>query len=451
MMGLLMGGIIDNFAMRIAVQCPDMDAIILSIGDELALGQTLDTNSAYLSARLAERGIMTRYHQTVADEQPDITRAIRTAAQSAGLVLITGGLGPTDDDLTRFALADAMGVGLHMDETQLDFIRSMMEKRGRTMAERNKVQAQCPDGATMITNYHGTAPGIRATIGDCMIYVLPGPPREMKPMYSDAVEPELPSPDRTILTCKINTFGNGESNVAELLGELCARDRNPLIGTTVSEGIVSVRIRSAFADPFEARQQLDDSIAQVEQRLGAIVYSREDESLAEATLTLLRERGMTIATAESCTGGLIGSLLTDIPGSSDVYVGGWVTYSNAMKTQQLGVDGTLIEQHGAVSEAVAAAMAQGALERSGADLAVSITGIAGPDGGSDDKPVGTVWIGIAQRGCDTTAHCMLLSGGRENVRDRGAKCALQLVRLIVLGESIDAVRWAAPKQQSRMA
>jgi nicotinamide-nucleotide amidase len=426
-----------------------MNAIILSIGDELALGQTLDTNSAYLSAHLAEHGVMTRYHQTVADDQADIAAAIRTAAASADLVLITGGLGPTDDDLTRFALADAMGAGLHLEEAQLDAIRRMMERRGRTMAERNKVQAQCPDGATMITNEHGTAPGIAATLGRCTVYVLPGPPHEMVPMYAAAVEPRLPSPDLTILTRKINTFGNGESNVAEMLGELCARDRNPLVGTTVSEGIVSVRIRSAFADPFEARRQLDATIGQVEQRLGAIAYSHEDQSLADAVLTLLRQRNMTIATAESCTGGFIGKLLTDIPGSSDTYVGGWVTYSNAMKTRQLGIDSAIIEQYGAVSEPVAAAMAQGALGRSDADIAVSITGIAGPDGGSDDKPIGTVWIGIAQRDGDASAHCMLLSGGREQVRDRAAKCALQLVRLKVLGESFDIVRWAMPIHSSR--
>jgi nicotinamide-nucleotide amidase len=241
-----------------------------------------------------------------------------------------------------------------------------------------------------------------------------------------------------ILTSKINTFGMGESSVAEKLGPLMDRRRNPVVGTTVSGGVVSVRIRSAIADLHEARASMDETIRLVEEALGPIVYGRDDSTLQESVVALLRNGNQTLATAESCTGGMLGSLLTEVAGASAAYRGGWVTYDNAMKASQLGVPGDMLEKHGAVSAEVALAMAMGALARGGADLALSITGIAGPEGGTREKPVGTVFIGLAAA-ARAEAFRLALGGDREIIRDRAAKSALQLLRFHLLGVPLETL------------
>lgn len=435
-----------------------MHAIILAIGDELVLGQTVDTNSAHLSAELAARGVGTLYHQTVADDRPAIADAITHASTRAPLLVISGGLGPTDDDLTRQALSDALGRPLMRDAAAVEAIRRFFEQRGREMPIRNETQAMHPEGTTVIPNTCGTAPGIRATLNDAEIFVTPGVPREMQVMFEQVVLPWVEerlvaagdggNARRVILTEKINTFGLGESDVADLLGELMGRDRNPKVGTTVAGGIVSVRVRSEGDDRAAARQALEATVAEVEAKLGAVVFGRGLQTLQHALVSLLIERGLTLTTAESCTGGLIGSYLTDVAGSSAAYLGGWVTYSNAMKSAQLGVPAELLVEHGAVSEPVARAMAEGALENAGADLAVGVTGIAGPGGGTADKPVGTVWIGLAHRdGGSITTEALRFNmfGERDMIRDRSAKAALQLLRLHVLGEPFDAIRFGRAK------
>lgn len=420
-----------------------MQAILLSIGDELALGQTVDTNSAWLAGRLAGLGIPTLLHETVSDDRGLIAAALSWAAGKADLVLVSGGLGPTEDDLTRQALADAMGVELVEDPASLEALEAFFRGRGYAMAARNRVQALCPRGASMLANPAGTAPGIRARLGRAEVFVTPGVPREMKAMFEAVVLPFVQKhagAAKTILTTKVNTFGLGESDVAEKLGDLMDRGRNPTVGTTVSGGLCSVRVRSESDDPRKAQDQINDTVNEVEACLGPLVFGVDDQTLQGAVVRLLDERGQTLATAESCTGGLIGGLVTDVPGSSGVYAGGWVTYADAMKSQQLGVPPETIDRHGAVSEAVVVAMARGARERSGADLAVSVSGIAGPGGGTQDKPVGTVWFGLASPE-DTVARCARLVGDRAAVRDRAAKCALQMIRLALLGEPLDRLRW----------
>lgn len=421
-----------------------MRAVIISIGDELVLGQTVDTNSAYLSAQLARLGVATQYHQTVADDQAAIAKSIRVAAGSAPLVLISGGLGPTDDDLTRQAMADAMGTDLVLHEPSIEVIRRFFARGGREIPDRNKIQAMHPRGSQVIANSCGTAPGIKAKIGQAMIYVTPGVPIELVAMFEQSILPDLAAKfgnQRSILTCTINTFGAGESSVAEQLGDLARRDRNPLVGTTVSNGFVAVRIRSEFADADEAQRRLEETAERIEHRLGAIVFGRDEQTIQRSLAKLLQQRGASVATAESCTGGLVGKIITDMPGSSDVYAGGWVTYNNRMKVEQLGVDEALIAEHGAVSASVARAMAQGAAGRSGADLAIAVTGIAGPGGGSEEKPVGTVWIAIAWRdpsqrdAFQTDAVLLDLAGDREKIRDRAAKSAIQLLRLHLMGQT----------------
>jgi len=424
-----------------------MPAILLSIGDELTLGQTVDTNAAWLSGRLSSLGIACREHRTVPDDLDQIAQTIAECAQQSDLMIITGGLGPTDDDLTRAALAKAMGVELIEDPASVEHIEGYFKGRGRTMPARNRVQATHPMTSTMIDNTCGTAPGIHASLGRCEIFVTPGVPRELFAMYERDIEPKIKahvSSVRTILTAKLNSFGSGESDIAERLGTLMARDRNPVVGTTVSQGLVSVRIRSEHNDAAQAKAMLDDTLALVQDKLGPLGFGQDEDTLQQAVIALLIEQGKTVATAESCTGGLIAGMLTDVPGSSAAVLGGWVTYANAMKTQELGVPTELLDQHGAVSQPVIEAMALGALNRSGADYALSTSGIAGPGGGTEDKPVGTVWIGLAYRDGDTArvvSRLASLPGDRQTTRDRSAKCALQLLRLHLIGQDLDLLKW----------
>ncbi len=425
-----------------------MNAVILSIGDELVLGQSVDTNSAFLSGRLAELGLMTLYHQTVADDRAAITAAVQQACAAAEVVIISGGLGPTQDDLTRQAVADAMSVQLVLDEAALKTIAAFFTRRGRTMSDSNRVQAMHPVGTTMLANSAGTAPGIKGQLNRATFYVVPGVPREMQVMFQEHILPDLTRGaciGAAILTAKVNTFGLGESAVGELLGDLMRRDRNPVVGTTVAGGVVSVRLRCAMADPDRASKALEATRAEVERHLGAYVFGRQETDLPQATVDLLRQRRITLATAESCTGGLIGKFITDVPGSSNVFLGGWTAYSNHMKVQQLGVPSDLIEVHGAVSGPVARAMAAGAISRSGAGLGVSITGIAGPEGGSPEKPVGTIWVGLAAGGepVDTARAVRLNLAGldRQLLRDRAAKTVLQLIRFHLLNVPFDRIQW----------
>jgi len=440
-----------------------MHAIVISIGDELVLGQTLDANSAWLSARLAEEGIATRYHQTVADDLATITEAIGLAAARAELVLMTGGLGPTEDDLTRQALAEALDSPLVTDADGLAQIEAFFAARGKTMPERNKVQANRPEAARVILNDAGTAPGIGATLGQARVYALPGVPREMRRMWEVAIAPALTDaaqdrPRDVIRTRKLNTFGLGESDVAELLEHRMRRDGNPMVGTTVANGIVSVRLRAQFPTGDEADRALDDMTRQVESCVGPILFGRDEATLQAAVVSLLIERGLTAATAESCTGGVIGAMLTDVSGSSAAYRGGWVTYTNEMKQTELGVPAAVLEAHGAVSEPVVRALAAGAVECSGADLAVGVSGVAGPGGGSDEKPVGTVWIALGYRDTSSSAAAASrittaamrfhLPGDRAAVRDRAAKCALQMIRLHLMNEPLTHIRWGNPAATS---
>ena len=421
-----------------------MHAIVIAIGDELVLGQTVDSNSAYLSARLARLGVPTLLHHTVADDFDAIVDVFADAAQRAELVLVTGGLGPTADDLTREALAKAMGVGQSLDDASLAALEAFFQKRGKAMPERNRVQAMIPDTAEAIPNHHGTAPGVRATLHKARVYAMPGVPREMVRMYEDRIEPEVRdfAGRGVILTTKVNTFGQGESNVGEMLGPLMQRDRNPKVGTTVSQGICSVRVRSEFDTEEQARERMDATAREVEAALGPIVFGRDDQTLPESLIHLLSDRKLTVATAESCTGGLLGGALTEVSGASEVFAGGVVTYSNELKMKLLGVGEGLIEQYGAVSAEVAAAMAGGVIDRVGGDLGVSITGIAGPGGGTEDKPVGTVFVGLAARDGEAIPVMHLrLAGSRSAIRDRTVKAAAQMLRLYALGQPLESVAW----------
>lgn len=451
---------------RFEQSADSMNASILSIGDELVLGQIVDTNCAWLSRRLADVGVSVSAHLTVGDDRAATADAIRSLASSSQVVLVTGGIGPTADDLTRFALADVLGAPLERHDEWVEHIRAFFRRLGREMPESNAVQGMIPRGAKLLWNDNGTAAGIWATVHlegrSVPVFVMPGVPKEMFAMYDRFVAPEVAA--RTggavVRSCVLHTFGAGESALAEKLGALMDRTRNPTVGTTASGGVVSIRITARFDSAEVAQRELRATEAACRAAAGDLIYGQDSDSLASVVGALLKkgveEDSFTVAVAESCTGGLLAKYLTDVPGSSEYFVQGWVCYSNLSKTMLLDVPPPLVAQHGAVSEAVVQVMASRALELAGTDYALAISGVAGPDGGTEDKPVGTVWIALASRLGDiasgkpmtelhapsvySTGHAItvvsrrfVFPGDREMVRDRAAKMALTMLRMALLG------------------
>jgi len=404
-------------------------AIIISIGNELTGGQTVDTNSAYLAGQLGMLGIETLYHVTVGDDRDATARAITEAAAQAEIVLVTGGLGPTADDLTRYALADAMGgAELVEDAASLAELEAFFHRRQRTMVPANRVQIMFPAGTRPLPNACGTAPGIAACIGNAKVYVMPGVPREMRAMFAQHIAPALPAGQVVIIRRILHTFGTGESDIGTRIADLMARDANPLVGTTVSAGLVSVRVTSHAASTLEAERLATAAIAEITTRLGEFVVGQGDQAMPAAVGALLSHRSQTLAMAESCTGGLIGEMITDVSGSSEYFLGGIISYANAVKRDVLGVGEDILAQNGAVSEPVARAMAIGCRAKFNADWAIAVTGIAGPDGGTPEKPVGLVYTAIA--GCDhTEVQRHIFPGDRPTVRRRAALAALNQLRL----------------------
>jgi nicotinamide-nucleotide amidase len=420
-------------------------SIVLSIGDELVLGQTVDTNSAWISQQLASVGAGVSAHLTVPDDQWAIEQAILESVGRCDVLICSGGIGPTEDDLTRQALAAVMGVDLESNEQWLRKLDVFFRKIKRPMSPLNRIQAMIPRGAAMIDNPNGTAAGIDATYvsGDqktiCRIFVMPGVPKEMKAMFAQAVLPVVRerSGGAVILSRTLHTFGLGESSVAEKLGALMDRKRNPSVGTTVSGGIVSLRINARFNTIDEATREVKSTEAGCRAALGSLVFGADEETLPTVVhqLILSSPTPPTILTAESCTGGLLAKMLTDTSGSSAYFDRSFVTYSNQAKQELLSVPATLIEQHGAVSEPVAQAMAEGARGGRANVIALALSGIAGPGGGTPTKPVGTVCIALAHDG-GTTVRTFTLTGDREMIRDRSAKMALTMLRFHLLGETL---------------
>ena len=411
-----------------------LEARIISVGSEMMLGQLIDTNAAWLSQRLAEIGIAVVEHITVADDQTRIEAALAGAAKPESVVLVTGGLGPTEDDLTRHALATVLEAPLELHEESLDRIREFFRSRGRKMADRNAIQAMFPHGSEPLENPCGTAPGIRALCGDAIIYVTPGVPREMKVMFDRHILPDLMSRSggQIVVTESLHCFGTGESDIGQQIADLMEPGRQPAVGTRVDEGVISVRI-VACGHPDQARQQVAETAGIVEARLGTLVFGRGDDTLASAVGQLLQANGQTVAVAESCTGGLIAKWLTDVSGSSAYFLGGVVAYANTAKRVLLGVQPQLIETHGAVSEPVARAMACGCRERFGTDFALAVTGIAGPGGGTTDKPVGLVYTTLADTSdCRVVEHRFGAHMDRHAIRRRTASAALNMLRLHLL-------------------
>lgn len=443
-------------------------AAILSIGDELALGQKPDTNSQWLSERLLALGIVVREHATIADDLTQHVAALRRLAAAHPLVISTGGLGPTADDLTRQALAEVMGEELIEDADALEQVRAVMTRRGRELTALQRTQALRPGSARCLGNEMGTAPGIHGVIrmgatadsledsvagrgarATCDVYCLPGPPGEMRAMFDRWVAPELkPVAGRAVRTKVLHCLGIGEGDLAARLGGLMDRGRNPAVGTTASGAVVSVRIRYE-GDACGAEAAMAETERAARAAGGAFVFGEEDQTIQRVVLDCLKIRGERLVVAESCTGGGLGALFTETPGASDALVGGWITYSNEMKAAMLGVPGTMFARHGAVSAEVAAAMAVGALRAAagagGARHALAITGIAGPGGGSEAKPVGTVFISRASanpgRDVDVEVRRFLITGDRDDIRDRSANLALMMLRFHLLSLDVPRTLW----------
>lgn len=411
-------------------------AEIIAIGSELTSGQGLDTNSQWLSRELASVGIATVFHTTIGDHLDDHVSAFGIAANRADLVIMTGGLGPTQDDLTREALAVLAGVPLVEDPASLAAIAAMFARRNRPMAERNKVQALFPEGSEPLPNRVGTAPGVWMDLGPTTFACMPGIPSEMRVMFHEQLLPRLRARNginRFIIYRKINLFGRGESDIEAEAMDLTARDRVPEVGITAHDATISFRIRGEGETEEEALRQTEPTAAIIYERFGDLVMGEGTTDVADAVISQLARTGSTLATAESCTGGLIAHLVTAIAGVSPYYVGGVVSYSNEAKISTLGVPRTWISEHGAVSPQVAQAMAAGARERFGADIAISTTGVAGPSGGTADKPVGLVYLGLAtSSGVETRRLDIGPEQPRDIIQRRSAKIALNWVRLALL-------------------
>ena len=416
---------------------------ILSVGDELVLGQIEDTNASWIARALQAIGAMPGERRTVGDDRAALAGAMRELLASHAALVVTGGLGPTLDDLTREALLDAIEPGgeLVEDPAGVEHLRGWFERRGRAMPASNLRQAQRPRGARLLPNPNGTAPGIAARVGPRAVFCLPGPPGEMRPMFDACVADELRDASRVVLTATLRTIGLGESSLGERLGDLMRRGREPSVGTTASDGIVSIRVRASGA-PDEARRSLESTVAECRLRAGDIVFGEDDDSLASVLGAMLVSRGLSLATAESCTGGLVGAMVTEVAGSSAWYRGGFVTYENERKRDDLGVPEETMHAFGAVSHETALAMARGALSRIGADLSIATTGIAGPGGGSEAKPVGTVHVAVAVRGGDAYSRRFHFPGNRATVRSRTAHLALACARFALLGEGARALLWS---------
>lgn len=408
-----------------------MKACIVSVGNELLNGQTVDTNASWLSGKLFELGIPTVGTWLVPDQHNRVVGALHETTRQGDLILVTGGLGPTDDDITRVAVAEFLGRKLEFHQQLLDEMKSFFQKRGKTMASKNRSQAYIPESCQALSNPKGTAPGFWGTCGDAHIAVMPGVPSEMRFMFMNQVTPRISEihSGSVVISGKLRCFGIGESDVAEKLGALMDRTRNPLINCTCGAGDILLNIVAMAPDSEEAQKMIDNDKRALMEILGEWAYGEDGKDLPNIVLDLLKKNGKTIAFAESCTGGLLSKMLTDIPGSSECFLSGWVTYSNEAKVSQLDIPSELIDKFGAVSEPVARIMAENAARKAGSDIAVSTTGIAGPAGSSPEKPIGLVYIGVVVDGVCKVYQCRFPPTGRDWVRLRAALSGLNHVRL----------------------
>lgn len=419
---------------------PPRTAEIIAVGSELLGSTRLDTNSLFISAALRALGIQVRAKHVVGDDPPTLLDLFRLTLQRAEVVVVTGGLGPTDDDLTRETVCEALGLPLLEDEAIAASIRQRFARRGLTMPEVNRKQAMVPRGATVLPNPHGSAPGLLIPVDGRIVVLLPGPPRELQPMFTALCNPPgllgARAGSERLHTVSVFTTGVSESHVEELTQPLYSgwRGARDPIETTIlaTPGQVELHLTMRSADAARAQRMLEQAGAKLVAVLGDCAFCTDGRNLPQVVGDMLAGARMTIAAAESCTGGLLLARLTEVPGSSAYVRGGVVAYSNDLKVALLGVEPAVIDAEGAVSEAAAAAMADGVHERTGAAVCVAITGIAGPGGGSDAKPVGTVVIAIRTEGQPLAVRTHLFPGSRDIIRFQATQAALDGVRRVLL-------------------
>ena len=421
-----------------------MKAEIFSVGTELLLGEIDDTNASFLSRRLAALGVDVHLRHTVGDNLKRLVQMLTAARRRAPVVLLTGGLGPTPDDLTREALAALTQRPLQAVPEAEIRLSQFFATRGRVPSNADLKQASAPRGAELLDNPVGTAPGIWLEHQDVIYVALPGPPSEMREMMDNQVLPRLRARvrleaalapgggDGLLYTRFLRFTGVGESQVADRLSDILAAQQDPSLALYASPGEVRLRLATKAGDEATAQRIFQPVEQEIRTRLGTAVYGVDDETMEVALGQALLVAGATVAIAESCTGGLIASRITDVPGASRYFLAGYVTYSNEAKTDLLGVSPELLEAHGAVSEACAAAMAEGARRRSGADYAAAVTGIAGPGGGSAEKPVGTVYLGVSDAEGTSVVH-NFWPGSRAQFKQRVSQITLDLLRRRVIG------------------
>jgi len=416
-------------------------AEIIAVGTELLLGNVVNTNARDLSEGLSTLGINIFYHTVVGDNPERLKRAVEIAKGRADIIITTGGLGPTYDDLTKETLADCFNKALIYDEKIGGEIRAYFESRvpGVCMPENNMRQAHLPEGSVVLRNNCGTAPGCAFFAEDKHVIMLPGPPRECRSMFETCAVPYLKAlSDAEIVSQNIHIFGLGESAVEDKLKDLMQNLQNPSLAPYAKTGEVMLRLTAKAQNEKEARVLMAPVLAEVQTALGDVIYGIDVDSLEARVISLLIEQGKTIATAESCTAGLLSSHLTRIPGASVAFLGGISAYANEVKTSLLGVPAELIEAEGAVSDSVARAMAKGARACIGADLGIGITGIAGPGGGTEAKPVGTVFVAL-ETADGTYVRALRLGSDRARVRIMAVHHALDMTRRYLTGLPVERI------------
>ena len=404
---------------------------LISVGTEILLGNITNTNARYLAEECAVLGLSNYYQVTVGDNEERLSDAIRTALCRADIVLLTGGLGPTEDDLTRETVAKVLGRGMHEEPKVHQQITDCFKRMGIDKPTSNNWrQAMVIDGAEVVENHNGTAPGLIVKTDDGKVVIMiPGPPEEMQMMFQKSIAPYLAGMNKQVICSKtIKICGMGESKVADVIADMIETQTNPTIAPYAKGGEVHLRITASGSDPKEARTSMKPIVNELKKRFGDLIYTtRENETLEQHVIGLLKRRQMTLTTAESCTGGLLAGTLINVPGVSDIYNEGYITYANESKHKILGVKNKTLKNDGAVSETCAKEMAKGAAKAAGARAAVAVTGIAGPGGGTEEKPVGLVYIAccIDEK---VWVERYQMTGDRQKIRNITVKRALDMLR-----------------------
>lgn len=410
-----------------------MTVEIIAVGTEILLGNIVNTNAAYLAEKCAGLGLSCYHQDVVGDNEERLCETIRTALSRADILLLSGGLGPTQDDLTKEAAAKVMGKSLYLHEESKEAIRAFFEKRGLEITDNNWKQAMVPEGCIVVENPNGTAPGIIMAENGKHVILMPGPPNELVPMFETSIMPYLSKLQSCVIFSQtVKICGVGESKLETMIRDLIEKQTNPTVATYAKTGEVHLRVTARAEDEKEAKKLVKPMVKELKGRFGSSIYTTDDTvTLEKAVVDLLLANHLTICTVESCTGGLLAARLINVPGVSEVFKAGYITYSNKAKRRLLGVKKTLLLKHGAVSEQVAKEMARGAALASKADVTVSITGIAGPDGGTEEKPVGLVYMGCSVCGRVTVKKCQF-SGSRGKIRENAVSAALSLMRECIL-------------------